>query len=492
MFFYRSGSEGVLTALHTSLAVIEFAPNGDILSANDNFLRVAGYSASELKGRHHKIFCDPQYVSSNAYRQFWHELAAGKFKAGEVKRFGKSGETVWMQATYTPVLDRLGRVVKVVKIASDITNQKTIAIDHAGKVEAIGKSQAVIEFSTSGIVLDANENFLKCLGYERHEIVGQHHRLFCDGAYSNTRQYETFWLDLSKGEYQTGEFKRLGKGGREVYIQASYSPILDDTGTVVKIVKYATDITQTVERRLRNEGLSQDIHSELGSVVSQMVDATKVTEAASSSSSETGSLVNSVAAASEELSASVSEIAQSMTFAKTSVENVFEHASAAARLAATLNRSAEAMNNIVSIIQSIASQINLLALNATIESARAGEAGRGFAVVATEVKSLANEAARSTKTIAEEISNMQTVSIEVSDTLQLISNNMTSVLENVASVASAIEEQHAVSGEISANMQSAVVGVRTVEDALAHITSLFSTVANAQDHVKNSVEKLVA
>ncbi|MGZ6041205.1 MAG: methyl-accepting chemotaxis protein, partial [Asticcacaulis sp.] len=305
-------------------------------------------------------------------------------------------------------------------------------------------------------------------------------------------EYKHFWADLAAGSVQAGEFRRTGKGGRDVYIQASYNPIFDDTGAVVKVVKFATDMTEIVKKRLRNDSLSSEINHELGDVINQMVTATEMTSGASTASTETGSIINSVAAAAEELSQSVREIAQNMTQAKSGVEGVFKHAESANASANSLSESANAMNNIVTLIQDIASQINLLALNATIESARAGEAGRGFAVVATEVKSLANQAAASTKTIADEIARMQSVSHEVVEALSLISSSMNTVLENVTGVAGAIEQQQAVTGEISGNMQAAVSAVQQIEESLGHINTTFSNVANASEQVKQSVEELAA
>ncbi len=482
----------IVAALNASQAVIEFTPDGRILTANANFLAAVDYGLTEVMDRHHRLFCDPVYAQSDDYHQFWRDLMAGQFKSGEFKRLAKGGRPIWLQATYNPIRNRSGRVIKVVKFAADITDTKLRAIDHAGKITAIDRAQAVIEFTPGGDILWANNNFLTTLGYRLDEIRGQHHRMFCEPDYTRSGDYQRFWQALAAGEYQTGEFRRVAKDGRAVYIQASYNPVFDDTGAIVKVVKFATDVTQAVERRLRNDGLSHDINTELGSVLDQMITATQMTSSASSASTETGSIVNSVAAASEELSQSVREIAENMLHAKSGAEGVFRHAENANASANSLNDSAAAMTNVVALIQGIASQINLLALNATIESARAGEAGKGFAVVASEVKSLANQAAASTKSIADEIARMQMVSAEVVDALGLISGSMTKVLDNVASVASAIEQQHAVTGEISGNMQAAVTAVHQIEESLGHIATTFSNVANASEQVKQNVERLVA
>ncbi|MFT4074495.1 MAG: PAS domain-containing methyl-accepting chemotaxis protein [Asticcacaulis sp.] len=485
-------TRGIIAALNASQAVIEFTPRGEILTANSNFLNAVGYSLSEIAGKHHSLFCDPAYVSSDAYRQFWQSLANGEFKSNVFKRFGKGGRIVWLQATYNPIRDGSGKVTKVVKFASDITEAKMSEVDQKGKIEAISRAQAVIEFTPEGKVITANQNFLDVLGYRLDEIVGRPHSQFCEPAYAASDAYRRFWDDLRAGKFQVAEYKRLGKGGREVYIQANYNPIFDDTGAVVKVVKFATDTTEAVRRRIRNENLSQTINTDLGDVMQRMVEATQMTSSATSASSDTGAIINSVAAASEELSQSVREIAQNMGSARVNVENVFKHAEGATVSATGLNKSAAAMTNIVTLIQDIAGQINLLALNATIESARAGEAGKGFAVVASEVKNLANQAANSTKTIAAEITNIQSVTGEVVEALDLISGSMDTVLENVASVASAMEQQDAVTNEISGNMQTAVSAIGQINDSLGRINHTFASVTEASEKVKGDVEVLVA
>lgn len=484
--------QATLDALNASQAVIEFKPNGEIITANSNFLNAVGYSLGDVVGNHHRIFCDKAYVNSADYTRFWANLSNGIFQAGEFKRFNKSGETLWLQASYNPIKNDKGEVIKVIKFAADITKAKLSAIDSQGKIDAINRSNAVIEFLPSGQIITANENFCGAVGYSLGEIQGKHHRIFCDPKYAASTEYEQFWQDLRNGKFQASEYKRIGKGGKEIYIQASYNPIFDDTGTVVKVVKFATDTTQSVLKRLNNERLSGEINNDLGGVVGQVNMAAEMSNKAAAASTETGAIVNSVAAAAEEMSQSVKDISNNMLNAKNNVEGVFSYAESANKSAENLSNSAAQMNNIVTIIQDIAGQINLLALNATIESARAGEAGRGFAVVASEVKTLASQVSNSTQTIGAEIANMQSVSGEVVSSLSLISNSMNSVLENVASVASAIEQQNAVTVDISQNMQQAVGAVNEISTSLEEINSAFGMVAEASEKVKNDVEALVA
>ena len=481
-------TQAVIEALNASQAVIEFTPQGTILSANDNFLQAVGYTLAEIAGRHHSLFCDPAYAGSEEYQSFWRDLAHGRFATGAYKRLAKGGRPIWLQATYNPIRDRSGKVVKVVKFASDITARRLQEIETSGKLDALDRAQAVIEFTTDGHVITANANFLAAMGYALDDIKGRHHRLFCDPAYAQSDAYRQFWDSLARGEFQTAEYKRLAKGGREVFIQATYNPILDDTGHVIKVVKFATDVTDAVHKRQRNDAANRN----LGDVVVSIGAAHEKATVAGSASTETGAIINSVAAATEELSQSVREITQSMSSARLSVEGVFRHTEAATDSAAGLNRSASAMNNVVALIQDIAGQINLLALNATIESARAGEAGRGFAVVASEVKNLASQAARSTQTIATEIASMQAVTGEVVEALGLISTSMTSVLENVTSVAGAMEQQSAVTREIAGNMQSAVTAVNEINDSLGDISHTFENVADASRRLRSEMENLAA
>jgi methyl-accepting chemotaxis protein len=234
---------GVVTAIDTSYAYIEFDTQGQVLKANGNFCRLMGYSESEIVGKHHRIFVDPAVVSSPAYRDFWDDLNAGKTQADVFKRIARDGREVWIQATYAPVKDDNGRVTKVIKIATDVTQSKLEAANWSGQVDAIGKAQAVIEFDLKGNVLTANDNFLRALGYTLDEIRGQHHSLFVDPAHAASPEYRMFWDKLGRGEYDAGQYKRIGKGGKEVWIQASYNPILDPAGKPFKVVKYATDIT---------------------------------------------------------------------------------------------------------------------------------------------------------------------------------------------------------------------------------------------------------
>ncbi len=246
--------EGKVKAISRAQAVIEFDLSGVILDANQNFLNTVGYELSEVVGQHHKMFVDEEEGRSAGYRNFWQALARGEFESGEYKRVGKGGKEVWLQATYNPIFDLNGRPMKVVKYALDVTDQKIRNAEFEGKVNAIDRSQAVIEFDLKGNILRANQLFQETMGYAESEIVGKHHRMFADAATSASAEYREFWQRLGRGEFESGEYKRVGKGGKEVWLQASYNPIFDLSGHPFKVVKYATDVTEQKTRNVEFEG----------------------------------------------------------------------------------------------------------------------------------------------------------------------------------------------------------------------------------------------
>ena len=244
---------GDLLAIYQALdrvqAMIEFDLDGIVLSANENFLRIFEYTPEEVIGKHHRIFCDPQYAESTEYSEFWEKLRRGEPHSAEFKRLSKNGREIWLQASYNPVLDEDGKPLRVVKFATEVTEAKLRMAEFEGKMRAIDRAQAVIEFELDGTIITANENFLRIFGYRLEEVVGQHHRIFCDPGYAESPEYAQFWQQLGRGEYDADEFKRLTKDGAEVWLQASYNPILDMEGRPLKVVKFASDITLEVQRR---------------------------------------------------------------------------------------------------------------------------------------------------------------------------------------------------------------------------------------------------
>ena len=246
-------------ALDQSLGTIEFTMDGTILDANPNFLALMGYEAAEIRGQHHSIFVDPHEATTEAYRMFWQSLRDGRFQSAEYRRIARDGREVWIQASYNPVRDRRGHLVSVVKVASDVTAQKLRNADVEGQIDAINKSQAVIHFALDGTVLDANPAFLSAMGYHLNEVRGQHHRMFVDAGTANSADYAAFWQVLRSGAYRQGEFKRVARDGREVWIQASYNPILDMSGQPFKVVKYASDVTAQKLAAAEAQGQSEAI-----------------------------------------------------------------------------------------------------------------------------------------------------------------------------------------------------------------------------------------
>lgn len=245
-----------LEALDRVQAIIEFELDGTVITANENFLTTTGYTLEEIQGQHHRIFCDPEHAASSEYKSLWQKLGAGQAEADDFRRFGKGGKEVWINASYNPVFDADGKPVKVVKFATDITESKNKNAEYTAKLAAISKAQAVIEFELDGTIITANENFLKTTGYSLDEIRGKHHRIFCDSEYTASSEYVSFWKRLASGEFEAGEFRRFGKGGQEVWINASYNPVFDANGQVVRVIKFATDVSDQVKMRKQSETLS--------------------------------------------------------------------------------------------------------------------------------------------------------------------------------------------------------------------------------------------
>jgi methyl-accepting chemotaxis protein len=476
-----------LAALDRSSAVIEFNLDGTILTANENFLRATGYSLQEIQSKHHSLFVEPAYRDSTDYKDFWQGLKAGEYQAGRYRRFGKGGREIWIEASYNPLLGRDGKPYKVIKFATDITTQMQEQADLRGQVEAIGKSQAVIAFDLDGKILGANDNFLAALGYSLDEIQGKHHSMFVEPTVRASGEYQAFWRRLKAGEYQAGQYKRTGKGGREIWIEASYNPILDPSGRPYKVVKYATDVTQQVNLLINLRRIVDSNFGEIDLAVSQ---SNQEAQGAAHAVGSTSGNVQTMAAAAEELAASVSEIAHTMANSRTATDVAVAEATNATALTDSLSAAATAMGGIVSLIQDIAGHINLLALNATIEAARAGDAGRGFAVVASEVKNLATQAARATEQITTEIDAVQSVSNGVVEALSRIKGAVATMRDHVVSAATAVEEQSVVTREMSSNMQDAAQAVSCITNNIGAISSAVDRVSHAVQTTKEAATVL--
>ncbi|MGH8036892.1 MAG: methyl-accepting chemotaxis protein [Stenotrophomonas sp.] len=441
-----------IAALHRVQAVIEFDLQGTILAANPNFLQTVGYTLEEVRGRHHSMFVAPEQVRTPEYQAFWAKLARGELDAGQYRRLGKGGREVWIQASYNPVFDANGRPCKVVKFATDITEEKRQAADFAGQLAAIDLSQAVIEFDLDGRIRGANENFLAAVGYTLEEVQGKHHGMFADPVYRQSAEYRAFWEKLGRGEYDAGQYRRLGKDGREVWIQASYNPIRDMNGRPFKVVKYATDITAQVRAaqalqhaveqtrevvaaaqggdltgRIATAGMGGDI-AELCTGINALVDSMasiiarikRVADNVALGAGEIAEGNNDLSQRTEQQAASLEETAVSLQGLTDHVRQTADNARQASQLAggavevaaqggqavqevvstmSLIAASSHRIVDIIGVIDGIAFQTNILALNAAVEAARAGDHGRGFAVVASEIRSLSQRSSTAAREI---------------------------------------------------------------------------------------------
>ena len=484
-------SAAILNALKTSFAIIEFATDGTVITANDKFCAAIGYRLDEIKGKHHSLFVDPKYAQSGDYKAFWKRLAGGAFDTGEYKRIGKGGREIWLQASYTPVLNGAGRTVKVVKLALDITDAKVKSAENASLLDAIFRSQA-------------NDNFLKVLGYSAAELVGQKHAMLAEPGYAASADYKAFWDRLRKGEFAEGEFSRLGKGGHTVWLQAAYNPIFDIDGKVTKVVKFATDLTERMDNvalvgqalarmadgdleirvdqplmpsldqlrtdfnaaasalhdALRTVSTSASaIHTGTDEIAHASDDLSRRTEQQAASLEETAAALDQITATVKKTASGARQASDVVTQAKGEAEHSGVVVGQAVAAMDQIEQSSQQISQIIGVIDEIAFQTNLLALNAGVEAARAGEAGRGCAVVAQEVRALAQRSADAAKEIKALIS---TSSKQVGQGVDLVGQTGKALQSIVAKVG----EIDALVSEISASAQEQSTGLAEVNTAV--------------------------
>ncbi|HIC8798311.1 methyl-accepting chemotaxis protein [Aeromonas veronii] len=377
--------QGFFDAVHGSVATITFTPDGTVLAANDLFLNVVGFSAPEVIGQHHRIFCDKLYAQSRDYQQFWADLKQGRSRTGVFQRFNKRGEAIWLEATYFPVKLR-GVVTKVIKIAADITEHHLQLLSQQAVVTALDRSLAVIEFTPGGEVIAANGNFLHTMGYTLAQVQGKHHRIFCDDHFYQENPH--FWEELGRGQFKSGLFCRQNSHGSKVWLEATYNPILDEHRKVVKVIKFASDITERINKSDAVREAAMLAHD----AARETLNCAERGAGLLSSVVDTSSLIAS------QLTHSIGLINQ-------------------------LNEQSRSIEAIVSTISSIADQTNLLALNAAIEAARAGDQGRGFAVVADEVRQLAARTSLSTDEIAKVVQNNRELTAKVTSEMSDVASS---------------------------------------------------------------------
>ncbi|ENC6420842.1 methyl-accepting chemotaxis protein [Aeromonas veronii] len=410
--------QGFFDAVHGSVATITFTPDGTVLAANDLFLNVVGFSAPEVIGQHHRIFCDKLYAQSSDYQQFWADLKQGRSRTGVFQRFNKRGEAIWLEATYFPVKLR-GVVTKVIKIAADITEHHLQLLSQQAVVTALDRSLAVIEFTPGGEVIAANGNFLHTMGYTLAQVQGKHHRIFCDDQFYRDQPH--FWDELGRGQFKSGLFCRQNSHGSKVWLEATYNPILDEHRKVVKVIKFASDITERINKSDAVREAAMLAHD----AARETLNCAERGAGLLSSVVDTSNLIAS------QLTHSIGLINQ-------------------------LNEQSRSIEAIVSTISSIADQTNLLALNAAIEAARAGDQGRGFAVVADEVRQLAARTSLSTDEIAKVVQNNRELTAKV-----------TSEMSDVASSAELGKQQVGEVNEVMSDIRREANNVSSTVSGLA-------------------------
>ncbi len=489
--------DSVVKAIKRSQAVIEFSVDGIIRDANENFLSALGYTLDEIIGKHHSIFCEPEYVNSIAYRQFWQKLGNGEFDSGEYKRITKEGKDIWILASYNPIIDTHGKISGVVKFAQDISAQKL----KDAELEALSKTQAVINFQTDGTIIDANENFFKATGYTREEIVGKHHKIFCSSEYVKTAKYHEFWHNLANGEFQSGEFQRFRKDGEELWLSAAYNPVFDLNGNVFKVVKYATDITKQKQDSIKvidtlTETASQlsAATEEFGATASTLLTSAQRTSEeavnATAATEQVNSGIQTVAASADEMTSTIREIATNTNGSSKMAQDCQVEARNASEVMDSLNQSSEEIGTITKVISSIAQQTNLLALNATIEAARAGEAGKGFAVVANEVKELAKQSAVAAEEITNKIMAIQETSGQSVSAVKNISATIDEISGSFNTVAASVEEQSATTNEVSRIISESGSAVEQISEVIRKVSSNAQESSSGAEQVQTAAKEL--
>lgn len=492
MLFAAKASRTKMRAINAWQSVLELGLDGTILDANANFLATVGYSLDEVKGQPYRMFAAPSAGTHSEYDAFWQALRRGERQMQECARLTKDKREIWFWEDFIPLLDRSEKPSSILAFIADVTHAKLQNADFEGKLKALDRSQGIIEFNLDGTVITANPNFMLAIGYDLDEIRGRHHSMFVDSSEREGAGYRQFWEALVRGNFQSGEYKRIGKGGREIWIQATYNPVFDASGRLVKVVKFCTDITAAVTERLRRAKLQKAIDTDLDGIAGSVNRASQQASGAASAADIASGNAQAVAAGSEELAASVGEISQQVERALTITRRAVQQANATSDVVAGLAATAQHISEVVDLIDKIASKTNLLALNATIEAARAGAAGRGFAVVATEVKDLAAQTARATESISAQIGRTQAAANEAADAITGIGATIGEVNEISGAISVSIQQQAAVAQEMSANMQAMTAAVAEINRSIGLIAAATREVDSSTHQVREASRALAS